>query len=330
MVSEARAPRSIFEWIELPLAGHRHRERPQSMKHLYAAGMLRDHVRKTPIGHRAFVQVGAHQCHATPLEPGIHLSAGKAALRLLAAKQPSSAVHRRIERSPRFRAVDPFEDYGIIAHRAPDEAALSRECRGGAFAHHPEIAAAMLLPPCVIVVVVDHVSDGTTDDFADPLNHPFAAGVGIASSQLHGGDVTAPELAILVDHRRRNVHAVLPAGGLEIAGRAGMTEAAAAEVDADPDVPGLVAHEVDVVVSGSDGAELRHRLLPVLAHVRLTPSVAVVEQFMLDALVVRPADAKGNDLLHVPDDLPYPTLDRAEGGIEPHGHVAAADIEADT
>ncbi len=188
----------------------------------------------------------------------------------------------------------------------------------------------MLLPPCVIVVVVDHVSDGTTDDFADPLNHPFAAGVGIASSQLHGGDVTAPELAILVDHRRRNVHAVLPAGGLEIAGRAGMTEAAAAEVDADPDVPGLVAHEVDVVVSGSDGAELRHRLLPVLAHVRLTPSVAVVEQFMLDALVVRPADAKGNDLLHVPDDLPYPTLDRAEGGIEPHGHVAAADIEPDT
>src|SRR5260370_18457369 len=100
MVSEARAPRSIFEWIELPLAGHRHRERPQSMKHLYAAGMLRDHVRKTPIGHRAFLQVGPHQCPATPLEPGIHLSPAKAALPSLAPTQPTRPRHRQPDLLP--------------------------------------------------------------------------------------------------------------------------------------------------------------------------------------------------------------------------------------
>src|SRR5229473_3321524 len=330
MVSEARAPRSIFEWIELPLAGHRHRERPQSVKHLYAAGMLRDHVRKTPIGHRAFVEIGTNQRNAAILEPRIHLGAGKAALGFLAAEQPAGAVHGRIERCPGFRTVDTLDDDCIIAHRAADETALSRECRRRALTNDPEIATAMVFPPRVIVVVVHPVRDGAADDLTHALDHPFSPGVGVAPGQLHGGNVSPAELAIFVDYRRRDVHAVLAAGGLEIARRARMAEPAAAEVDADPEVPGLVAHEVDVVVSGSDGAELRHRFLPVLAHVRLTPSVAVVEQFMLDALVVRPADAKGNDLLHVPDDLPYPTLDRAEGGIEPHGHVAAADIEADT
>src|SRR5258708_1640430 len=188
----------------------------------------------------------------------------------------------------------------------------------------------MVFPPRLIVVVVHHTRDGAADDLTPAIDARFRTGVGVAPGQRHGGNVGPAELDFLVDYRRRDVHAVLAAGGLEIASRARMAEPAAAEVDADPDVPGLVAHEVDVVVSGSDGAELRHRLLPVLAHVRLTPSVGVVEQFMLDALVVRPADAKGNDLLHVPDDLTYPTLDRAEGGIKPHGHVAATDIEANT
>src|SRR5882757_1961842 len=92
MVSVARAPRSIFEWIELPFAGHRHRERPQSVKHLNAAGMLRDHVRKTPIGHRAFVEIGTNQRNAAILEPLIHLGAGEAALGFLAAE---TACRRR-------------------------------------------------------------------------------------------------------------------------------------------------------------------------------------------------------------------------------------------
>jgi hypothetical protein len=38
------------------------------------------------------------------------------------------------------------------------------------------------------------------------------------------GRVAAAELAVLVEHRRRDVHAVLAAGELEVAGRAGVAE----------------------------------------------------------------------------------------------------------
>src|SRR5882672_1141622 len=329
MVSEARAPRSVLVGIELAIAGHHHRERPQRVQHLHGAGVMGDHLRQPPVGHRAFVEIRADQGDTAVLEPCIHRLAIETTLGLLPTEEPAGAVHRRVQRRLGLLAVDSLDDHRVITHRAADEATLARKGRRGAFAHHPEISTTMVLPPRIVVVVMDHVGDGTADDLAYPLDHPFAAGVGIATSQLHGGDIAAPKLTVLIDHRGRDIHAVLAAGSLQVACRAGVTQPATAEVDADPDVPGLVAHEVDVVVSRSDGAELRHRLLPVLAHVRFTPSVAVVEQFMLDALVVRPADAKGNDLLHVPDDLSDTCLDRSERCVEPHGHVAAADIEPD-
>ena len=131
------------------------------------------------------------------------------------------------------------------------------------------------------MVVVDAVRLGAADDLADALAHPLAAGIGVAAGELHRRDVALADLARLVDHRRRNVHAVLAAGGLQVAGRARMAEAARAEMDADPDQPLLVAQQVDIVVARADRAELRRRLRPIVLAVRHAPGFGIVEQLML-------------------------------------------------
>src|SRR5499427_2569794 len=256
--------------------------------------------------------------------------AREAPLCLLATEQPASAMHRGIERGPRFLAVDAFDNHGVIAHGAADEAALPRKCRGRAFAHHPQIKVAMALAPGVVVMVVHAVGDCTADNFAHALDNPLAPHIGIAASKLHCGDVTAPDLAVLVDHRRRDVHAVLTAGRLEIARRAGVAEAARAEMHPDPHEAGFVAHQVNIMIAGADGAELRGGLLPVGFHVGRLPGFGIVEQLMLDTLLIAAADAERNHRGHVPDDGADVVLNRGKRHIEPHSHVAAADIEAHT
>ena len=71
------------------------------------------------------------------------------------------------------------------------------------------------------------------------------------------------------------------------------------------------------------------RLLPIGFHVGLAPRVAVVEQLVLDALLVAAADAERNHAGHVADDLADAVLDRGVRRVQPHRHVAAADVEAD-
>src|SRR6516225_1989247 len=133
----------------------------------------------------------------------------------------------------------------------------------------------MALPPCIIVVVVDAVGDGAADDPAHALDHPFAASIGVAPGELHGCDVALPDLGILVDYGGRDVHAILAACGLEVARRAGVPRAAAAEVDADPDETFLVPHQIDVMIAGTDGAELRASFLPVGLHIRPGPGICI-------------------------------------------------------
>ena len=164
-------------------------------------------------------------------------------------------------------------------------------------------------------MVVHHVGDVAADDLAHALDHPLAARIGIAAGELHRRDVAAAELAVLVDHRGRHVHAVLAAGGLEVAGRAGVAEAAAAEMHADPDEALLVPHQVDIVVARADRAELGDRLLAIGLHVGLAPRVGVVEQLVLGALVVGAADAERDRLRHVADDRADAVLDGAENGV---------------
>jgi hypothetical protein len=55
------------------------------------------------------------------------------------------------------------------------------------------------LAPGIVVVIVHPIGLGPADDLAHALAHPFAARIGIASGQLHRGDVALPELARLVD-----------------------------------------------------------------------------------------------------------------------------------
>src|SRR6516162_11856369 len=117
------------------------------------------------ISHRAFVEIGANQHDPSIPEPCVHFGANEAPLRLLATEQPAGAMYRGIERGPRFLAVDAFDNHGVIAHGAADEAALARKCRGRAFAHHPQIKVAMALAPGVIVMVMNAVDDCAADNF---------------------------------------------------------------------------------------------------------------------------------------------------------------------
>src|SRR5205085_665225 len=123
-------------------------------------------------------------------------------------------------------AVDAFDDDRVVAHRSADKATLAGKCRRCALAHHPQILAAMVLPPRIVVVVVNHVGDFAADDPAHALDHPLATGIGIAPGELHRRDVAPSDLAVLVDHGGRHVHAILAASGLKVAGRAGVAEAA--------------------------------------------------------------------------------------------------------
>lgn len=125
------------------------------------------------------------------------------------------------------------------------------------------------------------------------------------------------------------MHSVLAAGSLEIARRAGMTEPATAEVDADPNEIVLVSHQIDVVIAGTDRAELPNGLLPVCFHVGFAPGVGVVEKLMPNALVVRAADPERDHLAHIGEDVGDLVLDLAETSIEAHGHISTADIETD-
>src|SRR4029077_6186553 len=128
--------------------------------------MFSDHFGQASIGHRAFVETAADQYDSPIPKPCIHLGASEAPLRLLATEQPASAMHRGIKRGARFLAVDSFYDHGIVAHGTADETALSRECRGRPFAHHPQIEVTVALAPGVVMMVMHFVRDGTADDFA--------------------------------------------------------------------------------------------------------------------------------------------------------------------
>src|SRR5579862_2851882 len=105
-------------------------------------------------------------------------------------------------------------------------------------------------------------------------------------------------------------HAVLTAGFFQIARGAGVAEPAAAEVNTDLNESVFVAHQVDIVVARSYGAEQAHSPLPVGFHVGFAPSVRVVEQFGLDTLLVGPADPERDHPRYVANDVAEPVLDR--------------------
>src|SRR5499433_4253892 len=169
----------------------------------------------------------------------------------------------RVERGTRLRALDAFDDHGVVAHRTSDKATLTGERRRRALAHHPYVAPLVGLAPGVVMVVVHRVGHGAADDSLHPLHHPLAPRVGITPRKLHRCDVPAAQFAVLVNQRGRDVDAAFAASRFEIPGRARVPEPAATEMNADPDETILIAQEIDVVIAGPSGAELRRRLLAI-------------------------------------------------------------------
>src|SRR5262245_63600635 len=169
----------------------------------------------------------------------------------------------RVERGARPRALDAFDDNGVVAHRAADKATLTGERRRRALAHNPYIAPLLGLSPGVVMVVVHCVGHGAADESPHPLHNPLAARVGITSRELHRCDVPAAQFAVLVNQGGRNVDAAFAAGRFEIPRRARVPEPAATEMNANPDEAILIAQEIDVVIARPDGAELRRRLLAI-------------------------------------------------------------------
>jgi hypothetical protein len=102
-------------------------------------------------------------------------------------------------------------------------------------------------------------------------------------------------------------------------------------VDADPDDAFLVLHQVDVVVAGADGAELRRRQVGEAALRREVGRANLLEHLMVRALCRRHAHAERD----APRDLAHHALDASErvevcaGQLGARGLVPAADVVAD-
>ena len=86
--------------------------------------------------------------------------------------------------------------------------------------------------------------------------------------------------------------------------------------------------EVDVVVARPDGAQLVARFRLVRLHVGAVPSLVIVEEVVLDALLVHPAHTERDRRHDLAVDVRDPIGDRVERCVQPHGQVAAADVEA--
>src|ERR1700730_4479926 len=198
---------SVLERIEDVGARHGDRERAQAVLDLHRAVVTGEHLRQAPIGLRRLIEIAAEQHYAALAQPRLHLVGADAtrrddlaglavtlAARLVARHHAAGAVDGRVVARRRTHAFDAGQDHGVIAHGAADEAALAREGRRRALAHHPQFAFAMAFPPGVIVVVVHAVGDGAADDRAHALDHPFAARIGVAAGKLHGGEVALAEL----------------------------------------------------------------------------------------------------------------------------------------
>ena len=86
---------------------------------------------------------------------------------LLAAKHTACSMNSGVERSLSFGTIDAFEDDGYLAHGSSDEAALAGECRRGSLAADPQLLSVVLFQPGEVVVIVDLLLDGCSQQLRD-------------------------------------------------------------------------------------------------------------------------------------------------------------------
>src|SRR5262249_48917716 len=121
----------------------------------------------------------------------------------------------------------------------------------------------------------------------------------------------------------------LPAGELEEMRRGLVAEATRTEMDADPHPALFVFEQVDIVITGSDCAELLACHLLEVGGAGLVPQ-RTLEEFVIDLLLVDAAEPETNRARNVTHDLVHRPRDVSENHVGAYRHVAAADIEADT
>src|SRR5205085_3667953 len=129
--------------------------------------------------------------------------------------------------------------------------------------------------------------------------------------------------------RRRNVHAILPARGLQKMCRRFVTESARTKMHAHPNSVLFIGENIDVMVPASDRAELIDRGLLQLAHRRQLPR-RIVEQLVIDSRFAFLADAEGNIAHDIVHDFFHRRRDLRSSRVGANGEIAAGDIEADT
>jgi hypothetical protein len=197
----------------------------------------------------------------------------------------------------------------------------------------------MLLAPGEVVVVVNLVDGLGAEDLQHRRDDDVASGIRVVAGELHRGHVRLAELGADLEEHGRGVHLALARLAVERetlrqreeARRGPVAEAAGAEVDADPDEALLILHQVDVVVAGANGAQLRLRQLRELALGREFRATDPVEHRVVGLLLGRDAHAEGDP----PRDLAHQALDAAESvqigarELRPGRLVAAADVVAD-
>src|SRR5262245_50137338 len=112
-------------------------------------------------------------------------------------------------------------------------------------------------------------------------------------------------------------------------GRNFVSEAARAEVHTDPNKALLVLEEIDIVVAGPDGAELIARQLLEIGDTGRIPE-GRIEQLVIDLHRVALPDAEADRAADIVEIGLGARRDVGVLRIEPDGHVAACDVEADT
>ena len=203
----------------------------------------------------------------------------------------------------------------------------------------------MRLAPRIVVVVVYEIELLASDQVHDLSDDPLAAGIGVPPGELHQSVVVVAQRGVEPEDHLGLGYPVAPLGALserEEGGSNGVSEAATAKVDADPDPVRLVGEHVHVVIAASHGSELSaslpEQVFPVLCGNRLP--CFIIEQRMIYGGVVSlvgPADPEAHRTVDLVGDLVQPCLElRALGSegrqvkIGPDGCVSARDIEPDT
>jgi hypothetical protein len=179
---------------------------------------------------------------------------------------------------------------------------------------------------------------------AENLQHrrrdDFAARVRILAGNRHRLDVVLAARGVERQHERRRVHLAFavarierpPARDVHEPVRGLVAEAAASEMDGDPDPSRLVLEDVDVVVAAADRAELLPREVEQRALAADRRRVNPVEhRVSANRPPVLLTDAEADaplDLIADPLQLVVPEVGRIE--VRANGQVAARDVVADS